>query len=69
MILLLYLFNSLKNKKIYIVYTYGDINRLNDLISKKCEYAYIFFIKELNKYNNKIMGQSNIMEYHMQTAT
>ena len=28
-----------------------------------------FFIKELNKYNNKIMGQSNIMKYRMQKAT
>ena len=28
-----------------------------------------FFIKELNKYNNKIMGQSNIMKYLMQKAT
>ena len=27
------------------------------------------FIKELNKYNNKIMGQSNIMKYRMQKAT
>ena len=24
-----------------------------------------FLIKELNKYNNKIMGQSNIMKYFM----
>ena len=28
-----------------------------------------FFIKELNKYNNKTMGQSNIMKYRMQKAT
>ena len=29
--------------------------------------SYFFFIKELNKYNNKIMGQSNIVKrYPMQ---
>ena len=27
---------------------------------------YIFFIRELNKYDNKIMGQSNIMKHLMQ---
>ena len=33
-----------------------------------CAYFFKLF-KELNKYNNKIMGQSNIMKYRMQKAT
>ena len=36
---------------------------------KKVSHRNIFLIKELNKYNNKIIGQSNIMKYFMQKAT
>ena len=36
---------------------------------RKVMISIIFFIKELNKYNNKTMGQSNIMKYRMQKAT
>ena len=38
------------------------------LAEKPCNAKESFFIKELNKYNNKIMGQSNIMKYLMQKA-
>ena len=39
------------------------------ILQKQCKKKHPFFIKELNKYNNKIMGQSNIMKYRMQKAT